>query len=167
MLMLVIIFIRMLSDTTRPEQALQATANRAARIAALCHYGIDGTNGGAALRRPCEFPTVWRAYGRSGLGLLLLGSRRPVPGGRGGGVLQLWSPKYGEGLALAEPASARPRPGHHGGACRGLAHWRSIWVTTRQRARLLLLSPSGLWASVVDKAASNSVATRWYRRSRY
>lgn len=74
---------------------------------------------------------------------------------------------YGEGLALAEPASARPRPGHHGGACRGLAHWRSIWVTTRQRARLLLLSPSGLWASVVDKAASNSVATRWYRRSRY
>jgi len=45
MLMLVIVVIRMLSDSTRAEQALQATANQAARVAALCCYQVDGANG--------------------------------------------------------------------------------------------------------------------------
>ena len=50
-LMLVIVLIQMLSDTTRAEQALQATANRAARVAALCCYRVDGTGGAAATVR--------------------------------------------------------------------------------------------------------------------
>ena len=48
MLMVVIILIQMLSDSTRSEQALQATANRAARTASLCCYRIDGTDGAVA-----------------------------------------------------------------------------------------------------------------------
>ena len=51
MLMLVIILIQMLSDTTRSEQALQAVANRAARTAALCCYRVDGTDGAVAVVR--------------------------------------------------------------------------------------------------------------------
>ena len=47
-LMLVIVLIQMLSDTTRAEQALQATANRAARVAALCCHRVDGAGGAAA-----------------------------------------------------------------------------------------------------------------------
>ena len=48
MLMVVIILIQMLSDSTRSEQALQATANRAARTASLCCYRIDGADGAVA-----------------------------------------------------------------------------------------------------------------------
>ena len=51
MLMLVIVLIQMLSDTTRSEQALQATANRAARTASLCCYRIDGADGAVATVR--------------------------------------------------------------------------------------------------------------------
>ena len=51
MLMLVIILIQMLSDSTRSEQALQATANRAARTASLCCYRIDGADGAVATVR--------------------------------------------------------------------------------------------------------------------
>ena len=50
-LMMVIVLIQMLSDTTRSEQALQAVANRAARVAALCCYQIDGTGGAVATVR--------------------------------------------------------------------------------------------------------------------
>lgn len=51
MLMLVIILIQMLSDSTRSEQALQAIANRAARTAALCCYRVDGTSGAVEVVR--------------------------------------------------------------------------------------------------------------------
>ena len=51
MLMLVIVLIQMLSDSTRSEQALQATANRAARVAALCCYQIDGDGGAVEVVR--------------------------------------------------------------------------------------------------------------------
>ena len=51
MLMVVIILIQMLSDSTRSEQALQATANRAARTASLCCYRIDGADGAVATVR--------------------------------------------------------------------------------------------------------------------
>ena len=51
MLMLVIVLIRMLSDSTRSEQALQATANRTARVAALCCYRVDGDDGAVATVR--------------------------------------------------------------------------------------------------------------------
>ena len=51
MLMLVIVLIQMLSDTTRAEQALQAVANRAARTAALCCYRVDGAAGAVAVVR--------------------------------------------------------------------------------------------------------------------
>ena len=51
MLMMVIVLIQMLSDTTRSEQALQAVANRAARTAALCCYQIDGAGGAVATVR--------------------------------------------------------------------------------------------------------------------
>lgn len=51
MLMLVIVVIRMLSDSTRAEQVLQATANQAARVAALCCYQIDGDNGAVEVVR--------------------------------------------------------------------------------------------------------------------
>lgn len=51
MLMLVIILIQMLSDSTRSEQALQATANRAARVAALCCYRVDGDGGAVEVVR--------------------------------------------------------------------------------------------------------------------
>ena len=42
MLMLVIVTLRMLSDTARIEQGIQASANRAARAAALCCHYTDG-----------------------------------------------------------------------------------------------------------------------------
>ena len=48
---MVIILIQMLSDSTRSEQALQATANRAARTASLCCYRIDGADGAVATVR--------------------------------------------------------------------------------------------------------------------
>ena len=51
MLMLVIILIRIFSDSTRSEQALQAAANRAARAAALCCYQIDGNDGAVEVVR--------------------------------------------------------------------------------------------------------------------
>ena len=51
MLMLVIVLIQMLSDTTRSEQALQAVANRAARVAALCYHRVDGADGAVAVVR--------------------------------------------------------------------------------------------------------------------
>ena len=51
LLMLVIVLIQMLSDSTRSEQALQATANRAARTASLCCYRIDGADGAVATVR--------------------------------------------------------------------------------------------------------------------
>ena len=51
MLMLVIVLIQILSDSTRSEQALQATANRAARVAALCCYRVDGDDGAVAVVR--------------------------------------------------------------------------------------------------------------------
>ena len=51
MLVLVIILLQMLSDSTRSEQALQATANRAARVAALCCYRVDGDDGAVAAVR--------------------------------------------------------------------------------------------------------------------
>ena len=51
LLMLVIILIRIFSDSTRSEQALQAAANRAARTAALCCYQIDGTGGAVEVVR--------------------------------------------------------------------------------------------------------------------
>ena len=51
MLMLVIVLIQILSDSTRAEQALQATANRAARVAALCCYRVDGTGGAVEIVR--------------------------------------------------------------------------------------------------------------------
>ena len=51
MLMLVIVLIQMLSDTTRSEQALQAVANRAARVAALCCHRVDGADGAVAVVR--------------------------------------------------------------------------------------------------------------------
>ena len=51
MLMMAIVLIQMLSDSTRSEQALQATANRAARTASLCCYRIDGDGGAAATVR--------------------------------------------------------------------------------------------------------------------
>ena len=50
-LMLVIVLTQMLSDTTRAEQALQAVANRAARVAALCCYRVDGADGAVAVVR--------------------------------------------------------------------------------------------------------------------
>lgn len=50
-LMLVIVLIQMLSDSTRSEQALQATANRAARVAALCCYRVDGDGGAVEVVR--------------------------------------------------------------------------------------------------------------------
>ena len=50
-LMMVIVLIQMLSDATRAEQALQATANRAARTASLCCYRIDGADGAVATVR--------------------------------------------------------------------------------------------------------------------
>lgn len=50
-LMMVIVLIQMLSDSTRSEQALQATANRAARVAALCCYRVDGTSGAVEVVR--------------------------------------------------------------------------------------------------------------------
>ena len=53
-LMLVIVLIQMLSDTTRAGQALQAVANRAARVAALCCYRIDGAGGATATVRAGE-----------------------------------------------------------------------------------------------------------------
>ncbi len=51
MLMLVIVLIQMLSDSTRSEQVLQATANRAARVAALCCYRVDGADGAVEVVR--------------------------------------------------------------------------------------------------------------------
>ena len=42
MLMLVIVSINLLTETSRIEQNLQATANRAARTASLCCHGTDG-----------------------------------------------------------------------------------------------------------------------------
>ena len=39
------------SGTTRSEQALQAVANRAARVAALCCYRVDGVGGAVATVR--------------------------------------------------------------------------------------------------------------------
>ena len=50
-LMLVIVLTQMLSDTTRAEQAPRAVANRAARVAALCRYRVDGAGGAAATVR--------------------------------------------------------------------------------------------------------------------
>ena len=45
MLMLVIVSLQMLTETSRIEQALQATANRAARTASLCCYLTGGPDG--------------------------------------------------------------------------------------------------------------------------
>ena len=50
-LMPVIALTQMLSDTTRAEQAPQATANRAVRVAALCCHRVDGASGAAATVR--------------------------------------------------------------------------------------------------------------------
>lgn len=49
MLMLVIVALRMLSDTARIEQGIQASANRAARTAALCCYYTGGPDGAQAV----------------------------------------------------------------------------------------------------------------------
>ena len=49
-LMPVIVLTQMLTDT-RAEQAPQATANRAARVAALCCYRVDGAGGAVATVR--------------------------------------------------------------------------------------------------------------------
>ena len=62
-LMLVIVLIQMLSDTTRAEQAPQATANRAARAAALRCYQIDGAGGATAQAGLKEQPTPPRTTG--------------------------------------------------------------------------------------------------------
>ena len=48
-LMLVIMLLQMLSESSRTEQALQATANRAARTASLCCHLIGGPNGAEAV----------------------------------------------------------------------------------------------------------------------
>lgn len=65
MLMLVIILIQMLSDSTRSEQALQATANRAARVAALCCYRVDGDGGAVeVVRAGLESVTSTGAHNR-------------------------------------------------------------------------------------------------------
>ena len=62
MLMLVIVAIQMLSDSTRAEQALQATANRAARTASLCCFQIDGADGAVeVVRTGLEATTTDRA----------------------------------------------------------------------------------------------------------
>ena len=45
MLMLVIVCLNLLTETSRIEQNLQATANRAARTASLCCYYTGGTDG--------------------------------------------------------------------------------------------------------------------------
>ena len=41
MLMLVIVALQVMAETSRVEQSLQATANQAARIASLCCYGTE------------------------------------------------------------------------------------------------------------------------------
>ena len=46
-LMLVIVVINLLTETSRIEQNLQATANRAARTASLCCHATGGTGGAA------------------------------------------------------------------------------------------------------------------------
>ena len=50
-LMLVIVVISTLSESTRIEQSLQATVNRAARTAALCCHYTGGANGAEAVVR--------------------------------------------------------------------------------------------------------------------
>jgi len=49
MLVLVIVALRMLSDTARIEQGIQASANRAARAASLCCYYTGGPDGAQAV----------------------------------------------------------------------------------------------------------------------
>jgi len=49
MLMLVIVSLNLLTETSRIEQNLQATANRAARTASLCCYATGGTGGAASV----------------------------------------------------------------------------------------------------------------------
>ena len=49
MLMLVIVCLNLLTETSRIEQNLQATANRAARTASLCCYATGGTDGAEAV----------------------------------------------------------------------------------------------------------------------
>ena len=49
MLVLVIVALRMLSDSARIEQGIQASANRAARAASLCCYYTGGPNGAEAV----------------------------------------------------------------------------------------------------------------------
>ena len=49
MLMLVIVSINLLTETSRIEQNLQATANRAARTASLCCYATGGPEGAVAV----------------------------------------------------------------------------------------------------------------------
>ena len=44
-LMLIIVLLQMLSESSRMEQALQATANRVAHTASLCCYYTGGPNG--------------------------------------------------------------------------------------------------------------------------
>lgn len=49
MLMLVIVLLQMLTEASRIEQALQSTANRAARTASLCCYHTGGPDGAVAV----------------------------------------------------------------------------------------------------------------------
>ena len=49
MLMMVIVSINLLTETSRIEQNLQATANRAARTASLCCHTTGGANGAVAV----------------------------------------------------------------------------------------------------------------------
>lgn len=51
MLMLVIVALRMLTDSARMEQGIQAAANQAARTAALCCYYTGGTDGAETVAR--------------------------------------------------------------------------------------------------------------------
>lgn len=51
MLLLVIVLIQILADSTRAEQALQAAANQTARAAALCCWRVDGDSGAVATAR--------------------------------------------------------------------------------------------------------------------
>ena len=50
-LMLVIVTLQTLAESSRIEQALQATVNRAARTASLCCYYTGGPNGAEAVAR--------------------------------------------------------------------------------------------------------------------
>lgn len=105
-LMLVIVLIQMPSDTTRAEQAPQATTNRAARVAALRCYQIDGAGGAATaragLKRATDAPADNQTHCNNDLAsdADVVSIERPAPPGGN-------EPTFSAVSLLAEAATAR------------------------------------------------------------